>query len=90
MSTVTIKHEATRLYVEIQVDTSTYLLSQEQYAELWHTALQHPPADVLWASYVTKEFIDPAHVEQAVDELNDFVANTCMEYAPEDEEEDNE
>jgi hypothetical protein len=76
----------TELYVEIQIDLSTYLLNHEQYAELWHTALQHPPAEVLWASYVTKEFIDPAHAEQAVDELNDFVANTCMEYAPEDEE----
>jgi hypothetical protein len=43
MSTVTIKHERTNLYVEIQVDTSTYLLSQEQYAELWRTAMQHPP-----------------------------------------------
>ena len=86
MSTVTIDHVATSLYVEIKVDNSTYLMSQEQYAELWHTALQHPPAEVLWASYVTKEFIDPAHAEQAVDELNDFVANTCMEYAPDDEE----
>jgi hypothetical protein len=84
MSTVTITK--TELYVEIQVDTSTYLFNQEQYDELWHTALQHPPADVLWASYVTKEFIDPAHVEQAVDDLNDFVADTCMAYAPDDEE----
>jgi hypothetical protein len=85
MSTVTIKHEATRLYVEIQVDTSTYLLSQEQYAELFFEAIQHPPASVLWSSCVTKEFIDPEHAERAVDELNDFVAGTCMEYAPEDE-----
>jgi hypothetical protein len=84
MSTATITK--TKLYVEIQIDSGTYLFDHEQYAELWHTALQHPPAEVLWASYVTKEFIDPAHVEQAVDELNDFVANTCMEYAPDDEE----
>jgi hypothetical protein len=89
MSKVTINHEKTSLYVEIQVDTSTYLLSQEQYAELFHTALQHPPADVLWLSCVTKDMIDPAHAEQAIDEMNDFVAGTCMEYAPEDEE-DNE
>jgi hypothetical protein len=88
MSTVTITK--TELYVEIQVDTSTYLFNHEQYDELFHTALQHPPADVLWTSCVTKEFIDPAHAERAVDELNDFVAGTCMEYAPEDEEEDNE
>ena len=86
MSKVTIKHEKTSLYVEIQVDTSTYLLSQEQYAELFHTVIQHPPKDVLWLSCVTNEFIDPKHTEQAIDELDDFVANTCMEYAPENEE----
>jgi len=45
MTQVTIKHERTSLYVEIQVDTSTYLLSQEQYAELYHTVLQHPPKE---------------------------------------------
>jgi hypothetical protein len=89
MSKVTIEHERTNLYVEIQVDTSTYLLSQEQYAELFHTVLQHPPKDVLWLSCVTKDMIDPSHAEQAIDEMNDYVANTCMEYALEDEE-DNE
>ena len=82
MSTVTINHEKTSLYVEIQVDTSTYLFHQEQYAELFHTVLQHPPKGVLWTSCVTDEYIDPNHTEQAIDELNDFVANTCMEYAP--------
>lgn len=43
MAKVTIKHERTSLYVEIQVDNSTYLMDQEQYAELYHTVLQHPP-----------------------------------------------
>jgi hypothetical protein len=86
MSRVTIKHERTSLYVEIQVDTSTYLMSQEQYADLFHEALQHPPADVLWVSCVTKDLIDIDYVEVAVDELNDFVAGTCTQYAPEDEE----
>ena len=80
-----IKHVRTNLYVEIQVDTSTYLLSQEQYAELFHTVLQHPPKGVLWVSCVTDEYIDPKHVEQATQELDDFVAGTCTEYAPEEE-----
>ena len=87
MAKVTIEHEKTSLYVEIQVDTSTYLLSQEQYAELFHTALQHPPKDVVWVSCVTDEYIDPNHTEKAIDELNDFVAGTCMEYALEEEDE---
>lgn len=43
MAKVTIKHERTSLYVEIQIDNSTYLMDQEQYAELYHTVLQHPP-----------------------------------------------
>lgn len=46
MSRVTIKHERTSLYVEIQIDTGTYLLDQEQYAELYRTMLQHPPKNV--------------------------------------------
>ena len=46
MSRVTIKHERTSLYVEIQIDTGTYLLDQEQYAELYRTMLQHPPKGV--------------------------------------------
>jgi hypothetical protein len=86
MSKVTINHEKTSLYVEIQVDTSTYLLSQEQYAELFHTVLQHPPKDVIWVSCVTYEHLHPAHVDKAIEELNDFVADTCMAYAPDDEE----
>lgn len=90
MSRVTIKHEATSLYVEIQIDTMTYLLRQDQYADLFHEALQHPPKDVLWVSCVTKDLIDIDYVEVAVDELNDYVAGTCMQYAPDDEEEDNE
>lgn len=87
MSKVTINHEKTSLYVEIQVDTSTYLLSQEQYAELFHTVLQHPPKGVLWVSCVTDEHLDPQHADRAIGELNDYVADTCMAYALEDEEE---
>lgn len=86
MSKVTINHEQTNLYVEIQVDTSTYLLSQEQYAELFHTVLQHPPKGVLWVSCVTDEFIDSAHIDKAVEDLNDAVADICMTFAPDEEE----
>jgi hypothetical protein len=86
MSTVTIEHVATSLYVEIKVDNSTYLMSQEQYAELFHTVLQHPPKGVLWTSCVTDEHLDPEQATQAIEELNDFVADTCMAYAPDDEE----
>lgn len=86
MSKVTINHEKTSLYVEIQVDTSTYLLSQEQYAELFHTVLQHPPKGVVWVSCVTDEFIDPFYAEDVVEELNDAVADTCMQYGPQEKE----
>ena len=86
MSKVTIEHERTNLYVEIQVDTSTYLLSQEQYAELFHTVLQHPPKGVIWVSCVTDEHLDPQHAVRAGGELNDYVADTCLAYALEDEE----
>ena len=84
MSKVTINHEQTNLYVEIQVDTSTYLLSQEQYAELFHTVLQHPPKGVMWVSCVTDEHLDPDKAGEAVTELDDFVADTCMAYALEE------
>jgi hypothetical protein len=82
MSKITINYEQTNLYVEIQVDTSTYLLSQEQYAELFHTVLQHPPKDVVWVSCVTSDYIDSFYAEDVVDELNDLVAQTCDQYAP--------
>jgi hypothetical protein len=85
MSKVTIEHERTNLYVEIQVDTSTYLLSQEQYAELFHTVLQHPPKDVLWVSCVTSDIVDQFYAEDLSDELNDYVADTCMMYTKKDE-----
>ena len=88
MTQVTISHEKTSLYVEIQVDTSTYLLSQEQYAELFHTALQHPPKDVVWLSCVTRDMVDESRVSELVDDLNDYVADTCMMYGNDEEEED--
>lgn len=87
MAKVTINHEQTSLYVEIQVDTSTYLFSQEQYAELFHTALQHPPKDVVWLSCVTNDMVDEFYASDLADELNDYVADTCMMYAKDDEEE---
>jgi hypothetical protein len=67
--------------VEIQVDTMTYLYDHDQYAELFHTALQHPPKDVVWTSCVTTDLIDPIYADDVIDELNDAVANTCMQYA---------
>jgi hypothetical protein len=83
MSTVTITHKEHS--VEIQVDTMTYLYDHDQYAELFHTALQHPPKDVVWTSCVTTDLIDPIYADDAVDELNDAVADTCMQYAPQEE-----
>lgn len=87
MAKVTIEHVRTSLYVEIQVDTSTYVLSQEQYAELFHTALQHPPKDVLWVSCVTNEMVDEFYASDLADDLNDYVADTCMMYSKNEEEE---
>ncbi len=73
-------------YVEVQVDTSTYLLTTEQYDELWHAMRQEDnyASDVLWTSVVTSEYLDPENADEAIDELNDFVADTCMQYAPEE------
>lgn len=90
MAKVTIEHERTNLYVEMQVDTSTYLFSQEQYAELFHTVLQHPPADVVWVSCVTRDLVDESQISELVDDLNDYVADTCMMYSKDDEEEEDE
>jgi len=88
MTKVTISHEKTGLYVEMRVDNSTYLLSQEQYAELFHTALQHPPKDVAWLSCVTRDMVDESRVSELVDDLNDYVADTCMMYGNEKEEDE--
>ncbi len=73
-------------YVEVQVDTITYLLTKEQYDELWHAMRQEDnyASDVLWTSVVTSEYLDPESSERAIDELNDLVADTCMQYAPEE------
>lgn len=80
---ITIKQQGTS--VEVTVDTSTYLFNPEQYAELWHTMRTHTPSDVLWSSVVTKEMIDPEYVGQAIDELDDYVAQTCMQYTQEED-----
>jgi hypothetical protein len=88
MTKVTIEQEKTSLYVEMRVDNSTYLLSQEQYAELFHTALQHPPKDVAWLSCVTRDMVAESRVSELVDDLNDYVADTCMMYGSDEEEDE--
>jgi hypothetical protein len=86
MSKVTITK--TELYVEIQVDTSTYLFNHEQYDELWHTMRQDEnyASDVLWTSAVTKDVVDEFYASDLADDLNDYVADTCMMYAKGEEE----
>lgn len=70
-------------YVEVQIDTSTMLLTKEQYDDLWHAMRDEDnyASDVLWTSAITSEYLDPENAEQAINELNDFVADTCMQYS---------
>lgn len=86
MATVIINKGNTT--VEVQVDTGTYLFTQDQYDQLWHTMRESEnyASDVLWTSAVTTDYLDPEHADEAILELDDFVAETCMAYAPEEEE----
>lgn len=79
--TVTKTHN----YVELTIDTSTYLLRSEQYDELWHAMREEEnyASDVVWSSAVTKELVDEFYASDLADDLNDYVADTCMMYRKE-------
>jgi uncharacterized protein (DUF2461 family) len=81
MSKVTITHKEHS--VEIQVDTMTYLYDHAQYAELFHTALQHPPTDVMWQSTLTQEMVEHMSEEDLgnlIEELDSAVEDICTQY----------
>ena len=68
-------------YVSIKVGSNTYLFERSDYNELFHAILQNPADDVVWASCVTADMVrDPEDSGNLIDELNDFVAGTVMEY----------
>lgn len=71
--------------VEIKMGYSTYLFDRYRYDALFHAMLQTPASDVVWASCVTADMVrDPEDSGNLIDELNDFVADTVMHYAKDD------
>lgn len=75
--------EITRFPTHYQVvmGLSTYLFTPSDYDELFHAILQTPASDVVWVSCVTADMVrDPEDSGNLIDELDDFVAGTVMEY----------
>lgn len=72
--------------VEINIGYSTYLLDRENYNALFHAMLQEPADDVVWVSCVTADMVaDPEDSGNLIDDLDDYVAQTVMEYGSEDD-----
>lgn len=68
-------------YVEIRVNSFTYLFTQDQYAELAAAIFTNPPADVVWQARITSDMLsDLTDVTSMIEELDDYVAGTCMEH----------
>jgi len=76
-----IKIERSDRYVSIETDNSTYLFHRDTYNALFHAILQTPADDVVWVSFVTADMVaDPEDSGNLIDELDDYVAQTVMEY----------
>lgn len=66
---------------EIKMGMASYYFRPSDYDELFHAILQTPASDVVWVSCVTADMVgDPEDSGNLIDELDDFVAGTVMEY----------
>lgn len=69
-------------HVEIKLGMSTYLMDNDQYAELLHAIRLNPPEDVVWLSLLTKGdtgHLSGSDIEELTEELNDAVASVATE-----------
>lgn len=72
-----------RRTVEIRMGSNTYLFTREDYAALADAIFTNPPADVIWQARITEDMvgdISKENLARMVDELDDFVAGTAMEW----------
>jgi hypothetical protein len=80
-----IKIERSDNYVSVDMGSHTYLMQRSDYNALFHAMFQEPADDVVWVSCVTAEMVaDPEDSGNLIDELDDYVAQTVMEYGRDD------
>jgi len=67
--------------VEIRLGQSTYLFTADAYAALAAAIFDNPPKEVVWQARITEEMISSdTNTESMIEELDDYVAGTAMEY----------
>ena len=76
-----VKIEQNANAVEIRLGQSTYLLTADAYAALAAATFDNPPKDVVWQARITKDMVSElTDTESMIEELDDYVAGTAMEY----------
>ena len=75
-----VKIEITNI-VTIHVGIVKYLFTPDDYAAIAAAIFDTPPADVVWQARISEDMVSElTDTESMIEELDDYVAGTAMEY----------